>query len=183
MTSRARIGAQVLSLALVLAAMVLLAGTAEASCAATPQPSAHSFTGTVLSVEHNGVTATVRTDRGREVTVVGGPNPSDDGGSTADRRYAVGARYEFHPINSASPFHDNACTATRKLSGPEPPPLSGADDRLPGWLPVDEDAGLVGYSILGLLALGGVALAAKGAAATRRTWSGRGGSTAFPRED
>lgn len=70
--------------------------------------------------------------------------------SPVDRRYALGGRYEFHPRNGASPYSDNACTATRQISGP---PLStvpeprAAEGTLPAWLPVDEQAGAVGYVI------------------------------------
>ena len=33
-----------------------------------------------------------------------------------DRRFDVGIRYEFHPLNGTSPYQDNACTATREVN-------------------------------------------------------------------
>jgi hypothetical protein len=36
-----------------------------------------------------------------------------------DRTYEDGATYEFHVLNDASPYEDNACTAT-KLIGAAP---------------------------------------------------------------
>lgn len=166
-STRARLGAHLVSLALILAAFGLLQGRAEASCALPPQSSNNPFSGTVISVEHNGVTAKVRTEQGREVTVIGGPHGGVHGGSSIDRRYAVGGRYEFHPINNANPFEDNACTATRQLSGPKPPPQGAAADNLPGWLPVDEEAGLLGYALLAGAALALVAAVAAAGLALR----------------
>ena len=40
---------------------------------------------------------------------------------------------------------DNRCTATHQLAGPRLRPLEPTKEFLPGWLPVDEQAGLVGY--------------------------------------
>lgn len=94
--------------------------------------------------------AEVVTDEGEKVTVQGTEDTSrfSDSYSSVDRRYALGGRYEFHPLNEESPYSDNACTATRKLSGP---PLSAFPESradggvLPDWLPVDEQAGPLGY--------------------------------------
>ena len=120
MTSSAgRCGRQVRTLC-VLALLVPLwfvvtAVPADASCAQPPASSAQRFTGVVVSVSDQGRTATVRTDDGRTVTVTGRGDPS--GAITSvDRTYTAGARYEFHPLNDASPYRDNACTATRELS-------------------------------------------------------------------
>jgi len=121
MTSSAgRCGRQVRTLC-VLALLVPLwfvvtAVPADASCAPPPPASsAQRFTGVVVSVSDQGRTATVRTDDGRTVTVTGRGDPS--GAITSvDRTYTAGARYEFHPLNDASPYRDNACTATRELS-------------------------------------------------------------------
>ena len=80
--------------------------------------------------------------------------------TSVDRRYSLGGRYEFHPLNNQSPYSDNACTATRQLSGP---PLSAfpepqaPEEVLPGWLPVDEQAGPLGYVIFfGSIVAGGL---------------------------
>lgn len=167
MTTRARIGAHAVSLLLILAVLVLVQGTAQASCAREPEPSPHAFTGTVVSVEKGGRVATVRTEDGREVTVVGAGDLNSDAATSVDRRYAVGARYEFHPLNSTSPFQDNACTATRQLSGPHPEPVEPREDRLPGWLPVDEDAGPIGYALLPGMLLAAAACAVGGVLAWR----------------
>ncbi len=97
-----------------------------------------------------------------------------DSYSSIDRRYALGGRYEFHPVNDESPFSDNACTATHQLSGP---PLTSTATQsgggvLPAWLPVDEQAGPLGY----LIFFGPIAVAAmlmivamRSAARKRRT--------------
>jgi hypothetical protein len=112
---------------------VLLAGVvavapaapAAASCALPAPSSAVVFTGTVTAVADDGRVATVRTDDGRVVQVVGTPDRSA-AATSVDRRFAVGARYEFHPLNDAPPYQDNACTATRQV---------GADpDGMPRWL-------------------------------------------------
>jgi hypothetical protein len=97
----------------------LVVGTgapAVASCAGSPSPSAYQFTGTVVSTGSEGRIAQVATDDGRKVEVRGTPDAS--GVTSVDRTYRQGARYEFHPVNNASPYDDNACTATRELSGP-----------------------------------------------------------------
>jgi urease beta subunit len=59
----------------------------------------------------------VRTDDGQVVVVRGTPD-AEAAITSVDRTYTVGARYEFHPINEASPFEDNACTGTRQLAAP-----------------------------------------------------------------
>ncbi|MFD1542807.1 hypothetical protein [Nonomuraea guangzhouensis] len=82
-----------------------------ADCVQTPPASPHVFTGTVVSVESSGRVATVRTDDGAEVKVIG--TPSETAVSTVDRAYDVGARYEFHPLNATSPFNDNAFVRLR----------------------------------------------------------------------
>jgi hypothetical protein len=84
---------------------------------------------------------------GRQVKVVAAPNTSwfSKSFSSVDRRYALGGRYEFHPINAESPYRDNSCTATQQLAGPRLRPLESTKEFLPDWLPVDEQAGFVGY--------------------------------------
>jgi hypothetical protein len=68
----------------------------------------------VTSTERDGRIARVRTDDGQDVEVDG--TPSATGATSVDRTYAVGTRYEFHPLNATSPFQDNACTSTRSLA-------------------------------------------------------------------
>ena len=183
MTTRARICAHLVSLTLIVAALALLQGTAQASCALPPRQSADSFTGTVLSVEDRGRRATVRTEQGKEVVVLGrGVQGGGGGVSSVDRRYAVGARYEFHPINDASPFRDNACTATRQLSGTQHAAEGTSADSLPGWLPVDEDAGPIGYVMLVGIAVAVLAAATVAGLAWRSAVRGRRSRTVLSPE-
>jgi hypothetical protein len=93
---------------------------AVGSCAETQIRSPHAFTGVVVSTRSRGRVATVRTDAGATVQVVGTPD-SGSAATSVDRSYEVGGRYEFHPINSSSPYQDNACTFTHLLPlGAEP---------------------------------------------------------------
>ena len=87
------------------------------------------------------------TDAGRQVEVPGRQDTSwfTNSYSSDDRRYALGGRYEFHPLNDETPYRDNACTATRQVAGPELAPTEVRPEHLPAWLPVDEQAGPVGY--------------------------------------
>jgi len=137
-----------LAAASMVGALVALAATApaEASCVRPPASSPHAFVGTVIATEEEGRIATVVTDSGRRVEVRGTSDTSwwTESFSYVDRRYALGARYEFHPT-TARPYQDNVCTATHKLAGPRLPPLLPAEEFLPGWLPVDEQAGPIGY--------------------------------------
>jgi hypothetical protein len=89
---------------------------ASASCAAPPSVSPWVFTGTVVSTERDGRVAAVQTDDGHRVEVVGTTSTSTNGFTSVDRAYEVGARYEFHPANSTSPFQDNICTRTHVIS-------------------------------------------------------------------
>ena len=122
---------------------------AHASCAGPPSPSPYAFTGTVIETEARGRVATVMTDDGQTFTVFGTPNRShlSTTYSSVDRRFALGGRYEFHPVNSGPPYQDNACTATRQLAGPRPQAAEPSDSTgfLPEWLPVDEQEGPTGY--------------------------------------
>ncbi|MDQ3503454.1 MAG: hypothetical protein M3486_07570 [Actinomycetota bacterium] len=124
-----------------LTALFLLgsAGVADASCVAPPTTSASSFTGTVLATQDKDRIAQVRTDAGAEVTVVGTESPDADSASSVDRTFVTGARYEFHPLNEASPFRDNACTATRQLKAAANPTAAAPElprTGVPGYLPV-----------------------------------------------
>ncbi len=95
---------------------------AFASCGTDkPAKSQAAFVGVVTSTASDGRVATVQTDTGAIVTVIGTPD-TGSAATSVDRTYQVGGRYEFHPINDASPFEDNVCTATRLLSqGPVGP--------------------------------------------------------------
>jgi hypothetical protein len=140
---------------------LLMAGSvapgAYASCATEASESPYAFVGTVIETEKQDRVATVITDSGRKVKVVGTPDSGwfSKSFSSVDRRYASGGRYEFHPINAESPYQDNRCTAIRQLAGPRLRPLPPPNEFFPAWLPVDEQAGLVGY----LMFFGPVAVA------------------------
>jgi hypothetical protein len=122
---------------------------AYASCATEPVASPYAFIGTVIRTEKADRVATVITDSGQQVVVLG----AQDAGwfatsfSSVDRRYALAGRYEFHPVNAESPSQDDRCTATHQLAGPRLRPLESTKEFPPGWLPVDEQAGLVGYLV------------------------------------
>src|SRR5215831_13239064 len=101
-------------------ALVVSPAPAFASCVYPPRTSANAFVGMVTDTSHGGRVATVRTDAGAVVTVIGTPDLGS-GATSVDRAYVVGTRYEFHPINNGSPYQDNACTATHEVaSGPGP---------------------------------------------------------------
>ena len=143
---------------LALAATLALAGPAQASCAGPPTDSPYAFTGTVVEVDNSGRVATVVLDDGSEVVVQGGPDLGGSAATSVDRHYTLGGRYEFHPHNAKSPYEDDACTATQQLSGPTAGPVEPARDRLPGWVPVDEQAGPLGYLAAGAMVAVVVAL-------------------------
>jgi hypothetical protein len=128
-------------LLLATAGLLGFAGPAAASCALPPAASPYAFTGTVTAVDDGGRVATVQTESGRVVTVLGTPEVSS-AATSVDRFYVVGARYRFHPLNGDSPYRDNACTATTRLDADASPPAgtpgAGASPR-PGpavWWPV-----------------------------------------------
>lgn len=97
------------------------ATAASASCAVPPKPSPEAFIGTVVETDLDGLQATVETADGSTVTVVGTPSPRPGSITSVDRSYEVGATYEFHPLNGADPYQDNACTATHQLHGDQIP--------------------------------------------------------------
>lgn len=131
---------------LILAA-VTNAPAAYASCATEPVASPYAFIGAVIRTEKADRVATVITDSGRQVMVLADAGWFATSFSSVDRRYALAGRYEFHPINAESPYQDDRCTATHQLAGPRLRPLKSTKEFLPGWLPVDEQAGLVGYLV------------------------------------
>jgi len=146
------------------------APAAYASCATEATASPYAFIGTVISTAKKDHVATVIIDNGRRVTVLGTEGGDwFSGFSSTDRRYALGGRYEFHPINAESPYVDNICTATHQLTGPGLQPLEPVQEFLPSWLPADEQAGLVGYLLFfGPVAAGIVLLVVVGRKAHRR---------------
>jgi hypothetical protein len=138
---------------------------ASAPCASTPLISAYRFNGTVTHVSNRGRTATVRTDDGRTVTVRGSQVESENAASTVDRAYQVGIRYEFHPVNDASPFQDNACTATRPIAATDANTGTAASKGTStAGLPKNTGGRSAGSTIA--IGLGGVVILAAGAA----TW-------------
>jgi len=132
----------VVAVPLIVAGLIAAAGApASASCVGSPSPSPYVFNGTVVSTEADGRIAEVIAEDGRKVQVRGTPDASAI--TTVDRTYLVGARYEFHPVNDSSPYEDNVCTATRKLSGPvaadesaQATPLARGDDAQSGVGPL-----------------------------------------------
>ena len=119
-----------------LAAVLLFAATvagalpAYSSCATdAPEASPYAFIGTVIGTERKDRIAKVITDNGERVTVVGTQGGSwfSESYSSTDRRYALGGRYEFHPLNAESPYRDNRCTATEQLAGPRLRPVAAAE--------------------------------------------------------
>lgn len=152
-----RMGSAAVFAWLIFAALVGITGYPEAavaSCAEIQVRSANAFTGVVLATRSRGRVATVRTDAGATVEVVGTPSPGS-AATSVDRTYEVGARYEFHPLNGASPYQDNACTATRLLSSTAPS-AAGSESAGTGrgWI-VPAAGGLV------LLGAGGALLVAR----------------------
>jgi hypothetical protein len=143
----------VVAVPLVVAGLIAATGApASASCVGSPSPSPYAFNGTVVSTEADGRIAEVIAQDGRKVEVRGTPDASAI--TTVDRTYQVGARYEFHPVNDSSPYEDNACTATRKLSAADESthatPIARGDDAQSG---------------VGPLILGGLMFLASGATA------------------
>jgi len=137
---------------LAVAAVLLAAAPAQASCVQPPLASPHRFAGTVTAVSNAGRTATVRTDNGRTVTVVGSDADGPNAATSVDRAYQVGVRYEFHPINDTSPYRDNACTATHAIgagsAGTGEPAARGSDTASGGsstslWLGISAAAFLL----------------------------------------
>ena len=152
------------------------APAAYASCATEAKVSPYAFIGTVISTKKKDRVATVITDNGQRVTVRGTESGFPESFGSTDRRYALGGRYEFHPINAESPYRDNTCTATRQLAGPRLRPLEPAKEFLPGWLPVDEQAGLVGYLLFfGPIAAGVALLIVVGRKILKRRFTTRAG--------
>lgn len=75
------------------------APAAYASCGTEGMVSPYAFIGTVINTEKEDRVATVITDSGRQVKVLGTQDTSwfATSFSSVDRRYALAGRYEFHP--------------------------------------------------------------------------------------
>ena len=118
---------------LLMAAAIAAGPPAYASCRTEAKVSPYAFMGTVISTEKEDHIATVITDSGQRVTVLGTEDASWflKSFSSTDRRYALGGRYEFHPINADAPYRDNICTATQQLAGPRLRPMPPPNDLLP----------------------------------------------------
>jgi hypothetical protein len=139
------------------------------SCATAGRVSPYALIGTVISTEKKDHIATLITDHGQRVTVLGTEGGFPKSFRSHDRRYALGGRYEFHPLNSESPYRDNICTATYQLAGPQLGPLPPPNDSMPNWLPIDEQPGFVGYLLFfGPIAAGVVLLVVVGRKILRR---------------
>jgi hypothetical protein len=74
------------------------------------QGSPYAFVGTVISTETKDHVATVITDNGQRVTVLGTEGGFPESFRSTDRRYALSGRYEFDPLNAESPYRDNEAT-------------------------------------------------------------------------
>ncbi len=161
MTAPSRAAILVIIAGLATAASLLGAAPAQASCMQPPLTSPYHFTGTVTMVSNIGRTATVRTDDGRTVTVLGSDADEPNAATSVDRTYRAGAKYEFHPLNDTSPYQDNACTATHLIgaNSPDPsgPAAAGGNDTASGepstslWLAISAAAILLTGTGLWLL--------------------------------
>jgi hypothetical protein len=125
-----RIAARALAVALMVLFVLPLTGSASMavalSCPSSLRESSHRFTGIVTEVSDGGHTATVRTDDGRIVTVLGGDPKT---ATPDDRIFDKELRYEFHPLNDTTPYRDNACTATRALGPASTPAVAPVNTR------------------------------------------------------
>ena len=116
---------------LLFAAAVASGPPAYASCATEAIVSPYAFVGTVISTERKDHVATVITDSGQRVTVLGTEGGFPGSFRSTDRCYALGGCYEFHPLDGESPYRDNICTATQQLAGPRLRPMPPPNDLLP----------------------------------------------------
>jgi len=108
---------------------VAIASAVSASCAAPPvgvdqalQQAPVIFVGRVVATsngDREAIINVVSQWRGRplpaQVTVVGTPDQAA-AATSVDRRYTTGLVYLVVPVNTSSPFSDNACTMTREYT-------------------------------------------------------------------
>lgn len=138
-----------------LPASAAVCGSATASpgatSAASPTPTAstspYAFQGSVVALGNGGLDATVVRKDGVVVQVHGGTGRLGAIGPD-DRIFVVGAVYQFEPLNDASPYQDNACTATKVIWSPTVGVFPTTDPDQP-WL---------GYSALDFAVVGLAAL-------------------------
>lgn len=155
--------------------------TATASPGATPTPSPapsvtptrspYSFQGSVVALGNGGLDATVVRKDGVVVEVHGGTGRLGAIGPDG-RVFVVGAVYQFEPLNSASPYEDSICTATKVIWSPTVGVFPNTDPEQP-WL---------GYSAFDFAAVGLVALMLGGIIGARVGF-GRGMKAQAPDED
>ncbi len=147
--------------------------TASASPAptVTPARSPYAFQGSVVALGNGGLDATVVRKDGVVVEVHGGTGRLGAIGPD-DRIFVVGAVYQFEPLNSASPYNDNLCTATKIIWSPTVGVFPNTDPEQP-WL---------GYSALDFAAVGIVALLLGGVIGARIGF-GRGMKAQPPEDD
>ena len=152
--------------------VVFAAPAAYASCAGSPEPSLHAFVGRVIATASHDRMATVQTDDGETVQVVGTPFSAENSISSVDRTYVVGATYEFHPVTGTEPFEDNACTATRQVDAVSDSALN--DGRTGANVVVQPETG-DNFAVQGIC---GAAAAVAGGAGLwlRRRWRSGSGS-------
>jgi hypothetical protein len=136
----------------------------------TPSLSPYAFQGSVVALGNGGLDATVVRKDGVVVEVHGGTGRLGAIGPD-DRIFVVGAVYQFEPLNAASPYKDNLCTATKIIWSPTVGTFPDTDPEQP-WL---------GYSAFDFAIVGIVALMLGGVIGARVGF-GRG-MKALPPED
>jgi hypothetical protein len=190
--ARRRIAQIVTLTALALSVAVLGPGTSPASAAcgvatataspgatstpspgpsATPSLSPYAFQGSVVALGNGGLNATVVRKDGVVVEVHGGTGRLGAIGPD-DRIFVVGAVYQFEPLNAASPYQDNRCTATKVIWSPTVGTFPDTDPSQP-WL---------GHSAFDFVIVGLVALMLGGAIGVRVGF-GRGLRASPPEDD
>ncbi len=139
--------------------------------AQSPSRSRYSFQGSVVALGNGGLDATVVRKDGVVVEVHGGTGRLGATGPD-DRIFVVGAVYQFEPLNSASPYEDSLCTATKVIWSPTVGTFADTDPEQP-WL---------GYSAFDFASVGIVALMLGGLIGARVGF-GRGMKAQPPEED
>ena len=71
--------------------------------------------------------------------------------------------YEFHPVNTTSPYEDNACTATRQIAA-VPAGAGGGPAPRAGGTPTGTALALAGLAVLAFATVGLIRMA-------RRPWA------------
>ena len=110
-----------------------------------------------MALTNGSLNAIVVRKDGATVEVQGGTGRAGTTGED-DRTFVVGAVYQFEPVNDASPYRDNACTATKVIWSPTPSSPFTNTDPEQSWL---------GFSGFDLAAVGVLALGVGGAIGAR----------------